>query len=261
MRNATTYLGALMCTIILAGTAHAQGEWKPLFNGKDLEGWTPKFRGHELGENYNNTFRVEDGILRVSYDDYTDFDDDFGHLFYKDTFSHYRIRAEYRFVGKQVEGGAGWAIRNNGLMLHGQDPQTMTIDQSFPVSIEAQLLGGDGKNERPTLAVCTPGTNIFIDDKLVTRHCNDPKVKRTFHGDDWVTVEIEVRGGDVIRHTQNGDVLFEYTKPQLDPEDEDAKPLIAARGGELILTEGTISIQAESHPTDFRKIEIMVLEP
>lgn len=262
MRNRIVLAIVLMCLMVAATAqdALAQGEWTPLFNGKDLEGWTPKFRGHELGENYNDTFRVEDGMLRVCYDKYTDFHEDFGHLFFKDKYSHYRLRVEYRFIGEQVKSGPGWATRNNGLMLHCQDPKTMTLEQEFPVSIEAQLLGGDGKTERPTLAVCTPGTNIVIKDELVTRHCNDPQVQKTFHGDDWVTVEIEVRGAEVIRHIIDGTVVFEYTRPQLDPKDKDAKPLIEARNGDLALTEGYIAIQAESHPTDFRTIEIMVLD-
>ena len=41
-----------------------------LFNGKDLTGWTPNFKNRDVGENYKNTFRVVDGLLTVSYDDY-----------------------------------------------------------------------------------------------------------------------------------------------------------------------------------------------
>ncbi|MFO7774297.1 MAG: DUF1080 domain-containing protein [Candidatus Hydrogenedentota bacterium] len=241
--------------------AEEDGEWIELFNGEDLDAWTPKFRGHEAGVNYNNTFRVEDGLLRVSYDEYDSFDSMFGHLIHEDTFSHYRLRVEYRFVGEQVENGPGWAFRNNGLMLHGQTPESMGIDQSFPVSIEAQLLGGDGGEDRPTLAVCTPGTHFTVDGEVITQHCTDPQVERTFHGDDWVTVEIEVRGNEVIRHIHDGEVLMEYNHPQLDPNDADAAPLVEERDGDLMLEEGTISIQAESHPTDFRTIEIMPLEP
>ena len=253
----------LAAALAFAPTAGADndGEWIPLFNGEDLDDWTPKIRGHEAGVNYNNTFRVEDGLLRVSYDEYDEFDQLFGHLFYNGVFSHYRLRVEYRFVDEQVPGGPGWAFRNNGLMLHGQSPESMGLDQSFPVSIEAQLLGGDGENDRPNLAVCTPGTNIVIDDEIITAHCTAPQVERTFHGDNWVTVEVEVRGGDVIRHIHNGDVLMEYYHPQLDPGESDAAPLVEARDGELLLEEGTISIQAESHPTEFRTIEIMILEP
>jgi len=239
--------------------AAADGTWIPLFNGKNLDGWTPKFRGRELGENYRNTFRVEHGALVVSYDEWDKFDGEFGHLFYKDKFSHYRLRAQYRIVGEQVPNAPFWGLRNNGLMVHSQPPNTMGIDQNFPVSIEVQLLGGDGENERSTLNVCTPGTNIVINDKLITDHCTPATVKKTFHGDQLVTAEVEVRGGNVIRHIVNGEVVMEYEKPQLDPQDADAKKLIT--GEDLLLREGYIAIQAESHPTVFEKIELMVLEP
>jgi len=232
-------------------------KWIPLFNGQDLKGWTPKFTGHPLGENYNDTFRVEDGLLRVSFDKWDEFGGVFGHLTFKQPFGHYRLRAEYRFVGEQCKGGPGWAWRNNGLMLHGQAPETMTLEQEFPVSIEVQLLGGDGTHQRPTANLCTPGTNVVMNGTLFTPHCTNSK-SPTFHGDEWVTVEIEVRGGEVIRHMIDGKVVLEYTSPQMDRNDGDAKKLI--RDDQVMLSEGYISIQAESHPTDFRKIEIQLIE-
>jgi len=236
------------------------GQWIQLFNGENLDGWTPKFRGHEAGVNYKDTFRVEDGLLRVVYDDYVRFDRNFGHLFYKDKFSHYRLRVTYRFTGDQTPGGPGWAFRNNGIMFHSQSPQSMGLNQDFPVSIEAQLLGGDGQNERSNLNVCTPGTHIVMNDELITRHCTSATISRTFHGDDWVTVEIEVRGNEVVRHkVEDGTVVLEYHKPQLDPNHSDVQGLI--EDGNVMLSEGYIAIQAESHATDFRKIELMVLEP
>ena len=235
----------------------SEARWISLFNGKDLTGWTPKFAGHELGENYKNTFRVQDGLLTAAYDQYEKFNGEFGHLFYKDSFSHYRLRAEYRFVGDQVPNGPGWAFRNNGLMLHCQTPATMAKDQDFPVSIEVQLLGGDGTNERSTGNLCTPGTNVVMNGQLVTQHCNNSSSK-TYHGDQWVTVEVEVHGNRLIRHLINGQIVLEYTEPQLDERDADAKKLLDAGAG-LPLGEGYISIQAESHPTQFRKIELLPL--
>ena len=229
-----------------AAAVKASGEWIQLFNGKDLQGWTPKFNTREIGENYKDTFRVEDGILKVSYENWDGFNKEFGHLFYKDAFSHYRLRVEYRFVGQQVAGGEGWALRNNGLMIHGQTPESMEVNQKFPNSIEVQLLGGDGENERSTLNLCTPGTQIEMEGKLIKKHCLSSK-SPTFHGDDWVTVEIEVHGSDVIKHIVGGEVVMEYNHPQLDDG--------------TLLDSGTISIQAESHPTEFRKIELMVLKP
>ena len=249
----------LTTAVGLAADALPKGQWTPLFNGKDLDGWTMKFKGSPLGVNYRNTFRVEDGLLKVAYDQWQKFDGEFGHLFYKDKFSHYRLRAEYRFVGEQVANGPGWAFRNNGLMVHGQSPQSMRLDQEFPVSIEVQLLGGDGTHERHTANLCSPGTHVVLAGKLFTPHCTESKSK-TYHGDQWVTVEVEVHGNKTIKHILEGQVVLQYEKPQLDEGDADAKRLIEAAGGSVLLHEGTISIQAESHPTEFRKIEIMPLE-
>lgn len=232
--------------------------WIQLFNGKDLNNWDIKFTGYELGDNLNNTFRVEDGLLRVNYDEWNEWGNQFGHLFYKGEFSHYRLRVEYRFVGDQVKGGPGWAFRNNGLMLHGQSAESMELDQDFPVSIEVQLLGGSGKGERSTMNLCTPGTNVVMNGKLIEEHCTNSN-SETYHGDQWVSVEVEVRGGEVIKHFVDGQEVMQYEQPQLDPRDKYFEKHLPADGTK-ILSKGTISIQAESHPTDFRKIELLVLE-
>lgn len=244
---------------VAADDAYPKGEWVSLFNGKDLTGWTPKIRYSELGENFGNTFRVEDKLLKVRYDGggYEKFGDRFGHLFFKDSFSDYRFRVEYRFVGDQCTEGPGWATRNSGVMVHGQDPKTMSRDQDFPVSIEVQLLGGNGKDKRTTSNLCTPGTNVVMNGELKLQHCMNSSSK-TYHGEDWVTAEIEVRNSEVIRHLIDGKVVLEYNQPQLDKRDANAKALI--RNDNLLLTGGTISLQSESHPIDFRKVEIMVLE-
>jgi hypothetical protein len=234
-------------------------EWVPLFNGKNLDGWTPKIKGYELGDNHANTFRVEDGILKVSYDKYTEFEGKFGHLFYKDKFSHYRLRVEYRFVGEQCKGGPGWATRNSGVMFHCQDPKTMRLDQDFPVSIEAQLLGGLGKGNRPTNNMCSPGTHIVLAGKLYTTHCLTSKSK-TYNGDGWVTAEIEVNGSGTVKHFVEGELVLEYEKPQLDEKDADAAKLIKQRDGKVLLEEGYIALQAESHPCEFRKVEVKRLD-
>ncbi len=224
-----------------------KGKWVQLFNGKDLTGWTPKFVGHALGENFKDTFRVEDGLLRVCYDKYDKWENNFGHLFYQSEFSHYLLRVEYRFVGEQVKKGPEWAYRNNGLMIHGQTAKSMGKDQKFPDSIEVQLLGGkpDGSGKRSTLNLCTPGTHVVIDGKLVKSHVINSNSK-TYHGDQWVTVEVEVLGNEIIRHKIDGKVVLEYANPQLNDG--------------TMLEKGTISLQAESHPTDFRKIEVMVIK-
>jgi len=232
-------------------------DWIQLFNGKDLTGWTPKFAKYDLGENFNNTFRVEEGLLKVRYDKWDTFNEEFGHMFYKDPFSYYVIAAEYRFVGDQVKGGPAWAIRNNGLMLHSPDPKTMMKDQDFPISIEVQLLGGFGK-PRTTANLCTPGTNVVMDGKLDTRHCINSKSK-TYEGDQWVRVEVLVHGDELMRHYVEGEPVLEYTKPQIGGGNvSPVDPKVKVDGTPL--TGGYISIQAETAPIDFRKIEVLNLE-
>ena len=252
----STCLSAVVLLTCTSGQAADDG-FVSLFNGKDLTGWKVKITGYDLGDNFGNTFRVEDGLLKVAYDQYEKFDGRFGHVFCDKPFSNYILRVEYRFVGEQVSGGPGWAFRNSGIMIHGQSPQSMRKDQSFPVSIEVQLMGGGGSGVRPTGNVCTPGTHVVMNGKLVTQHCNSSSSK-TYHGDQWVTIEVEVHGGKVVKHIVEGKTVMEYTESQLDEKDADARKLI--KDGEKILTGGSISLQAESHPVEFRKIEIRKLE-
>jgi hypothetical protein len=239
-----------------------QKEWLQLFNGRDLKDWVIKFAHHDLGENVNDTFRVEDGLLKVRYDKWTKFDREFGHIFYKQPFSSYLLAAEYRFVGEQVSAAGpelAWAKRNNGLMLHSPDPKTMLKDQDFPISIEVQLLGGlgDGK-PRSTANLCTPGTHVVMNGNLHTQHCTN-STSRTYDGDQWVRVEVLVHGDERIRHMIDGQTVLEYTKPQIgggaaSPTDS------AVKVDGTPLTGGYIALQAETAPTDFRKVELVNLE-
>lgn len=246
-----------LCTVSCTATAQDPAEWIQLFNGRDLSNWTIKFTGYPLGENFRNTFRVEDGLFKVSYDDWNDFDGQFGHIYTNESFSHYRIRVEYRFVGEQVPDGPAWAFRNNGVMLHTQSPESLALEQEFPVSIEAQMLGGNGSDARPNGNVCTPGTHIVMAGELITQHCTNSG-SATFHGDQWVTLEIEVRGADNVQQSLNGVPVMAYQGIQLDPADPDAQRLLAT-GAPLVLSAGHIAIQAETHPLEIRKIELLPL--
>ncbi len=233
--------------------------WIQLFNGKDLNDWKVKITNYPLGENFGNTFRVEEGLMKVRYDAYTDFKERFGHIFYKEKFGKYLLAVEYRFVGDQAPGGPGWAIRNSGAMLHCQPPETMGVDQDFPISVEVQLLGGNGKDERSTANLCTPGTNVVMDGKLFTNHCVNSKSK-TYHGDQWVRVEVLVLGDSVMEHIIDGQTVLRYAKPQIGGGNvSHYDPAVKVDG--TLLHEGYISLQSESHPIDFRKVELFNLEP
>jgi hypothetical protein len=237
-------------------TGHTEkNEWISLFNGTDLDDWIIKFNHSGLNENYRNTFRVEDSMLVVDYSEYDTITNEFGHIYYKQAFSHYKLRVEYRFVGEQAPGGAGWAYRNNGVMFHCQDPKSILKDQAFPVSIEAQLLGADEGTERPTGNVCTPGTHIVMNDELITQHCINSN-SQTYAGDQWVEFELVVYGDSIIHHIVEGDTVMTYSKPQIGGDLPEGFDLPVG----FALTEGYIALQAESHPTQFKTIELMELK-
>ena len=228
-------------------------EWRPLFNGENLDNWLVKINGYELNDNFGETFYVEDGMMKVKYDAYDNFDARYGHIFFNEKFSHYKLKVEYRFVGEQVPGGPGWAFRNSGAMLHCQSPESMSKDQDFPICIEAQFLGGNGTDERPTGNLCTPGTNVFMADTLFTPHCINSS-SNTYHGDQWVSTEFLVLGDSLVQHYVEGKMVLEYTKPQIGPGDIDD-----GKNDGQPLTEGYISLQSESHPVEFRKVELLNL--
>ena len=244
-------------------------DWVSLFNGKDLTGWDLKISGEPLNENYKNTIRIEDSMLRVVYDEYETFNDKFGHLYYQQPFSFYKLRFQYRFTGNQTPGGAEWNVRNSGVMIHSQSAKSMEIDQDFPVSLEVQLLGGLNEGERTTGNLCTPGTWVHIDDTINMEHVINSSSK-TYNGDQWVNVEVEVYGDSLIRHMVEGDTVLTYTKPRVgggfvsETHNWEAAHIKNSKfwtdKDNTPLKEGYIALQAESHPIDFRKIELLNLE-
>ncbi|WP_246008099.1 3-keto-disaccharide hydrolase [Chitinophaga lutea] len=248
---------ALICGISTA--QQSKNGWYQLFNGKDLKDWNVKIRGYDLDDNYGNTFRVKDGKLTVSYDQYTAFDEKYGHIFHKKKFSAYLLVMEYRFVGEQVKGGPGWAWRNSGAMIHGQPAATMGKDQDFPISIEVQLLGGRETGNRTTANLCTPGTNVVMNNKLITAHCIDSK-SQTYRGDVWVRAEILVLGDSIIKHIVEKDTVLVYEKPQIGGGSVSGHDPALKKDGQL-LSEGSISLQSESHPVEYRKVEVFDLAP
>jgi Domain of Unknown Function (DUF1080) len=242
-----------------AGAVAAEdGEWHSLFNGKDLSGWTVKINKHPLGDNYADTFRVEDGVIKVAYDRYGKFDEQFGHLYSNQAYSSYILRLEYRITGTAVADSPPWAKLNSGVMIHSQSPLTLGLNQPWPASMEFQFLAAGATAGRQTGNVCTPGTNLEMKGKLLTDHIID-STSKSFPVDDWVAVEVEVHGNAEVIHRVNGVEVLRYQHPQLDPKEDSAKALMAA-GAPLQLSFGHIALQAESQPVWFRNIRIRELD-
>ena len=249
--------------LVMTGAAFSQKgakpkDWVELFNGKNLDGWVIKIAGHEMGDNYGDTFRVRDGVIAVSYDQYKEFGARFSHLFYKQKLSHYRLAMEYRFLGEQMKDGPSYARLNSGVMVHSQAPETILKDQDWPISVEAQFLGNDGDLKRPTMNVCTPGTEIFMKGAMVKAHCTN-STSKIYGGSGWVSVEVEVLGSERVRHFVEGEQVLQYELPQIGGGVANRfDPAIKVDG--KMLSEGYIALQSESHPVEFRNIRLLQLK-
>ena len=247
---------------------NSKEEWLALLKGKDLSGWDIKIAGQPLNNNYNNTFRAEDSMLRISYDQYDKFYNKFGHIYYQTPFSYYKLKFQYRFVGTHVKDAPVWADRNSGVMIHSQSAQSLEINQDFPVSLEMQLLADTGTNDRTTANICTPGTQIHLFDSLRADHCISSSSK-IYSGEIWVNAAVEVYGDSLIRHIIEGDTVLTYTKPIIGggfvSESHNwtaahiTDSLFWLNKSGTPLGEGYIALQAESQSIDFRRMEILNL--
>lgn len=264
----------LLCSVLSFAWAQPKPspkDWESLFNGKDLTGWDIKIAGHSLNDNYLNTFRVENGMLRIAYDQYQKFDGKYGHIYYNKPYSHYILRFTYRFVGNQTPGGAAWNVRNSGVMVHSQSAKSLSLKQDFPVSLEIQMLGGLGKGPRHTANLCTPGTQVYMNGKLNPAHCIDSDSK-TYDGDGWVTIDAVVLGDSVVHHIIEGDTVLTYNRPEvgggfvskdytfLSAGIDEAGARYWMERQNTPLGSGYIALQAESHPIDFRRVELLNLK-
>lgn len=249
-----------------------QEEWISLFNGINLDGWDIKIAGYKLNHNYNETFVVADSMIRISYNNYDEFNDAFGHMYYKSPYSYYKMTFDYRFVGEQLKGGATWNVRNSGIMFHSQSAASNELGQGFPVSVELQLLGGLNEGERTTANVCTPGTAVEMGDTVNYEHCINSR-SLTYHGDQWVHVEALVMGGESMTFIVEGDTVLKFQSPQIgggfisseyEGKDWDQFGIIESKEDWItkagtVLTEGYIALQAESHSIDFKNLKLLDL--
>ncbi|KQN92782.1 hypothetical protein ASE95_09020 [Sphingomonas sp. Leaf231] len=249
----------LSCLLLAAAAPAPKEKWERIFDGRTLTGWTPKITGRAVGEDPLRTFVVKDGAITVTYDRYKAFGGAFGHLFWKAPLTAYRLRFDYRMTGSSMTDIEGWQNRNSGLMLHAQAPATMTRDQQFPVSLEFQLLAVPRPNREPSGNLCTPGTTVEFEGKRPTSHCVTGTGPLVPLGQ-WTHVEVEVTPDGRVTHILNGKPAITYRAAQLDPDDKDAQPVIAAAGGSLALRGGYVALQSEGQPTQFRNIEVLRLD-
>ena len=248
------------CSAKKSVVSNTKDGWQQMFNGEDIKDWTTKIHHYEVGDNFGDTFRVEDGLIKVRYDNYEgDFNDRYGHLYYNTPYSYYHFSVEYRFVGDLHPGAPSFTLKNSGVMFHSQDPNTMPKEQDWPISVEMQFLAGIKEGEsRPTGNMCSPGTDVVYEGKIDPRHCISSS-SDTYYGDQWVKAEMIIRGDSLVTHIINGKKVLEYTKPQMGGGVANGYDPKIKQDGKL-LTEGFIALQSEGQPIDFRNVKIKNLK-
>lgn len=264
MRKIYHILALAICIGLISCGSNNQitenGDWQTLFNGEDLNDWIVKIHHHEVGDNYAKTFRVtDDGVIQVNYDDYDEFNERYGHLFYKEPFSSYHLKFEYRFTDQWLEDAPNYTYRNSGVMFHSQDPHTILKEQDWPISVEYQMLAAEEEEEtRPTGNMCSPGTEVFYEGEMDPRHCINSS-SDTYQWDEWVRAELIVYSDSLVIHKVNGEKVLEYTKPQIGGGVVNGyDPDIKVDG--KTLTEGYIGLQAEGQGVEFKNIRIKELD-
>ena len=234
-------------------------EWTTLFNGKDIDDWIVKIHHHDTGVNFGETFRVEDGMIKVRYDQYGDFNDQFAHLYYKKPFSSFHLSLDYRFTGQLQPGAPTYTLLNSGVMYHSQDPGTILKEQNWPISVEMQFLAQlDDGTPRHTGNMCSPGTDIEYGGGVYPEHCLDSSSK-SYPREEWVHAELIVYGDSSITHMINGDTVLRYSKPTMGGGVVNGYDSTRWKPG-TPLTQGYIALQSEGQPVDFKNIKIRELK-
>jgi hypothetical protein len=107
------------------------GKVTPLFNGKNLDGWTTWLKDAKR-EDPRKVFTVHGGMIHIS-------GDGFGYLATDKEYRDYRLIVEYKW-GKRTDGGK--FVRNSGVLLHATGPDGNSAGGNWMASIECQLAQG-----------------------------------------------------------------------------------------------------------------------
>jgi hypothetical protein len=199
----------------------------PLFNGKDLTGWTADVPARDTDPGLGASFVVRGGHL-VSLGEPR------GHLVTDAGFRDYRLEVEYRFAGK---GG------NCGVLVHASRPRALY--KMFPQSIEVQMQSGQAGDfwviqediEVPQMEARRPRKpgekwgGAEGDARRILNLTDDSEKPLG----EWNTLVVEARGR-ALQVWVNGTLVNE--------------------GSNATADRGRIALQAEGTEVEFRRVEL-----
>ena len=112
------------------------GEWKPLFNGKDLDGWY-KVIGKGKSDDTNQLIQVHDGMVHMYRKELEGSPQPSGYIVTSNEFSAYHLRLEYKWGEKRFAPRAK-TRRDAGILYH-----VVGNDGVWPRSVECQIQEND----------------------------------------------------------------------------------------------------------------------
>jgi hypothetical protein len=222
----------LLAAALLLPTLISAAQPVPLFNGKDLAGWTTDVPKADKEPGISPSFIVRDGKL-------VSLGSPGGHLVTDKIYSNYKLVVEYRFAREPG---------NCGVLVHASTPRKLY--GMFPQSIEVQMMhenAGDfwciGENiEVPDMELRRPKKDA--DQKFGGGPADARRILNLTDGSEkpigeWNTMEIECKG-DEVKVSVNG--------------------ALVNHGRKCTATSGKIALQAEGSEVEFRKVELTKLD-
>jgi hypothetical protein len=230
--RATLLIAALACVAAQSPPVVTPDKVVPLFNGKDLSGWTPDVPARDADKDLPDSFIVRNGML-VSLGKPE------GHLLTTQAYRNYRLEVEYRFPGK---GG------NCGVLVHASRPRALY--KMFPQSIEVQMNSGHA------------GDFWCIQENIEVPSMESRRPRQA--GQNWGGAEGDARR--IFNLTDNSEKpLGEWNTMVIEARERTVKVWV---NGDLVndgfnatADHGKIAIQAEGTEVEFRRVQIGPLSP
>jgi hypothetical protein len=155
-------------------------DFKPLFNGKNLNGWKIFLKDDKADP--AKTIAVKDGEIQVSGFPY-------GYFYTEKSFKNYVIRYSWTYPKDQPEK----TTMNSGLLLHIQTPHAV-----WPKCVEPQ---GRYKDHGKIFFPGWPKDGKELKESVFDEAAQKKALKRS---DEWNTTEATVRGDGTIAVSING---------------------------------------------------------
>ena len=207
----------ICCLLAAFYYANAQPGMKPLFNGKDLNGWYRFLKTKGKNNDPEKVFSIENELLHIS-------GKEFGYICTEKEFTNFHLAVEFKWGTKKYPPrDADTVKRDNGICYY---MPAYAKDSVWPRSIECQIQEGDvGDMWLIDHTTIVSGGIRSVPDNF-TRIVK--KVDAEYKTGEWNRVEVIANKGK-ITYIVNGKIVNEGEDPSI----KKGKILIQSEGAEI----------------------------